>query len=70
MRVTLEIDAKKVDAIINATKQQKISTALAQALDEFLEHRRRQDFLTQVRNGKTDYQSSNDRIEKSILTPQ
>ena len=71
MRVTLEIDAKKVDAIIKATKQQKKSPALAQALDEFLEHRRRQDFLSKVLTGKTDYQTSNDKIEKSTqLEPQ
>jgi hypothetical protein len=66
MRVTLEIDAKKMDAIIKATKQRKKSPALSQVLNEFLEYRRREDFLTKVLSGKTDYQTSNDKIEESI----
>lgn len=70
MRITLEIDAEKMDAIIRATNQRKKSPALALALDEFLEHRRRQEFLNKVLSGKTDYQTSNDKIEKSIQLEQ
>ena len=70
MRVTLEIETRKLDAILKATKQKKKTPALARALDEFLEHRRRQDFLSKVHEGKTDYQASNDKIEKSFQLEQ
>jgi len=66
MRVTLQIDDEKMDAILNATQQNKKSPALAQALDEFLQNREKEAFIVEVLSGKTDYQASNDEIEASF----
>lgn len=66
MRITVEIEEEKLRSILKLTRQTKKSPALSQALDEFIEHRERQDFLTKVMAGRTDYQMSNDEVE--ILT--
>jgi hypothetical protein len=63
MRITVEIEASKVRSILKLTRQKKQSPALAMALDEFLEQRQRQAFLSKVQLGKTDYQTSNKEIE-------
>lgn len=63
MRITIEIDEKKLNEIIRSTGQKKKSPALAQALDEYLENRRRKEFLARVMEGKTDYAASNEEIE-------
>lgn len=65
MRVTLDIDENKMNAILKATHQKKKSPALALALDEFLRTREREAFIAKVLNGETDYQASNDEIEAS-----
>lgn len=63
MRITVEIDDKKIAKIVKATGQKKKSPAVAQALDEYLEDRKRKDFLTKVLSGKTDYAASNEELE-------
>ncbi|MFT3989776.1 MAG: hypothetical protein QM680_00050 [Luteolibacter sp.] len=63
MRITVDIEESKLRSILKLTRQTKKSPALAQALDEFIEHRERQDFLAKVMAGKTDYSASNDELE-------
>ena len=63
MRITIDIDDKKLKEVIAATGKDKKSPAVGVALDEFLENRRRQAFLDRVLAGKTDYQASNDEVE-------
>ena len=63
MRITIEIDEEKIREIIQKTRQKKMSPALVQALDEFLENRRRREFLAKVMEGKTDYAATNEEIE-------
>jgi len=63
MRVTLDIEENKLKSILKLTRQRKKSPALAQALDEFLEHKKRQTFLAKIMAGKTDYRASNEQVE-------
>lgn len=63
MRITVDIDEKKLRSILKLTKQRKKSPALAQALDEFIQHHERQAFLAKALAGNTDYASSNEEIE-------
>jgi menaquinone-dependent protoporphyrinogen IX oxidase len=63
MRITVEIEESKIEAIQKWTNERKKSPAVAQALDEFLEHRQRQQLLTKVMAGETDYRASNDELE-------
>jgi Bacterial antitoxin of type II TA system, VapB len=65
MRVNLEISDKKMKAIIRLTRQEKKETAVALALDDYLAFNRRQTFVNLVMAGKTDYQSTNEEIERS-----
>ena len=63
MRITIEIEDKKLEQIRAATRQRKKSPAVAMALDEFLENRKRQAFLAKVMAGRTSYAASNDEVE-------
>lgn len=63
MRITLDIDDRKMASILKLTHQKKKSPALALALDEFLAYKQRQVFVAKVMAGETDYQASNDEIE-------
>jgi Arc/MetJ family transcription regulator len=63
MRITVEIDDSKIQAIQKWTKMRKKSPAVAQALDEFIEQRQRQEFLAKVMAGETDYRANNDELE-------
>ena len=63
MRITIEIEENKLDEVLAATGERKKSPAVAVALDEFLENRRRQAFLDRVMAGKTDYQATNKEVE-------
>jgi hypothetical protein len=63
MRITVEIEDSKIKAIQKWTKERKKSPAVAQALDEFIEQRQRQEFLAKVMAGETDYRTSNDELE-------
>lgn len=63
MRITVDIEQKKLRSILKLTRQTKKSPAIAQALDEFIEQRQRQEFLAKVMAGETDYRASNDELE-------
>jgi hypothetical protein len=63
MRITVDVDEKKVGSILELTCQKKMSPAVAMALDEFIEFRQRQAFLAKVMAGKTRYEASNEEIE-------
>jgi hypothetical protein len=63
MRITVEIEDSKIEAIQKWTKERKKSPAVAQALDEFIEQRQRQEFLAKIMAGETDYRASNDELE-------
>ena len=63
MRITVEIEDSKIQAIQKWTKVRKKSPAVAQALDEFIEQRQRQEFLAKVMAGETNYRTSNDELE-------
>jgi hypothetical protein len=63
MRITVEIEDSKIQAIQKWTKMREKSPAVAQALDEFIEQRQRQEFLSKVMAGETDYRASNDELE-------
>jgi hypothetical protein len=63
MRITVEIEDSKIQAIQKWTKMRKKSPAVARALDEFIEQRQRQEFLSKVMAGETDYRASNDELE-------
>lgn len=63
MRITIEIEENKLDEVLTATGERKKSPAVAVALDEFLENRRRLAFLDRVMAGKTDYQATNEELE-------
>ena len=69
MRITVDIEQKKLHSIIKLTRQTKKSPAVAQALDEFIEQRRRQEFLAKVMAGATDYHTSNDALESLTDLP-
>jgi hypothetical protein len=64
MRVALEIDDEKMKAILSLTRQERNSTALALALDEYLAFKRTQVFVNRVMVGETDYQATNEEIER------
>ena len=63
MRITVDIDEKQLTAIRRATGQRKKSPAIRQALDEFVEERRRKRLLRKGLDGRTDYSLSNDELE-------
>ena len=63
MRVTVEIDEKKLASILKWTHQPKKSPAVSQALEEYLVQKERQAFLDRVMSGQTDYAATNDEVE-------
>jgi len=63
MRITVDIEDHKLNAILKWTRQTKKSPAVAAALNEFLEQKQRQAFLEKVLAGKTNYAASNEKVE-------
>ena len=63
MRITVDIEDKKMEAIFKWTGESKKSPAVAIAIDEFLEQKRRQTFLARVLAGKTHYTAHNEKVE-------
>jgi Arc/MetJ family transcription regulator len=63
MRITVEIDAKTLKQIQQATGRQKKSPAVARALDEFLRQHARREFIERAIAGKTDFGMTNDELE-------
>lgn len=66
MRITVDIDENKLRSILKLTNQRKKSPAVVQALDEFLEQKKRQAFIAKVMAGGTDYTASNAEIEEFV----
>lgn len=63
MRITVEIDAKKLAEIQRITGLRMKSPAISRALDLFLRETRKRKLLDRVREGKTDYPLSNQALE-------
>lgn len=63
MRITIEIEEKKLTSILKETRQTKKSPAVAAALDEYLGLKSRQRFVAKVMAGKTSYGAGNREIE-------
>ena len=63
MRITVEIDEKKLASILMWTRQPRKSPAISQALEEYLVQKERQAFLDRVMSGQTDYATTNDEVE-------
>jgi Arc/MetJ family transcription regulator len=63
MRMTIEIDESNLSQIQKITGEKRKSPAVSRALTEYLNWRRRHQFLERVRAGKTDYTLSNEDLE-------
>ncbi len=63
MRITVEIDDRKLNDIITLTGINKKSPAINHVLDEFLRESRLRRTLKQVREGAVDFQVTNDELE-------
>jgi metal-responsive CopG/Arc/MetJ family transcriptional regulator len=63
MRITVDIEDEKLDALLKWTRQTKKSPAIAAAINEFIEHKQRQAFLDRVLAGETSYSASNEQVE-------
>jgi Arc/MetJ family transcription regulator len=63
MRITIEIEDEKLQAVLKLTRQTKKSPAIAAAIDEYLERKRRDAFVKRLLAGQTDYVTGNDKIE-------
>lgn len=64
MRITIDIDEKKLRSIQKVTGENKMSPAIAMALDEYLLQKQRDAFLSKVEEGKVDYSASNEDVER------
>jgi len=64
MRITVDIDDKKLKEIQRITGLRMKSPAVNRALDIFLREMRKRDLLEQVREGKTDYPRTNEELEQ------
>jgi Arc/MetJ family transcription regulator len=63
MRITIELDESQLKSVLRATGKTKMSPAVSAALDEYLAMKRREEFVSLVMSGKTDYQASNESLE-------
>jgi Arc/MetJ family transcription regulator len=63
MRITVDIDDKKLSEIQRITGLRMKSPAVNRALDLFLRESKKRTLLDRVREGKTDYPLSNDELE-------
>ncbi len=63
MRITVDIEAKKLSEIQELTGLRMKSPAVNRALDIFLREMRKRRLLDRVWEGKTDYPMSNDELE-------
>lgn len=69
MRITIELDENQLKSVMRATGKTKMSPAVSAALDEYLAMKRREEFVSLVMSGKTDYQASNEDLE-SMTDPE
>ncbi|MEM9481243.1 MAG: type II toxin-antitoxin system VapB family antitoxin [Verrucomicrobiota bacterium] len=65
MRITVEIDEKRLREVCKFTGIEKKSPAVAAAVDGFIRQEQREAFLKKVLEGGTDYRASNEEIEAS-----
>ena len=63
MRITFEIDANDLKQIQKITGQKKKSPAVAKALADYLQMRRRRAFIEKAMSGQTDYGMTNEELE-------
>lgn len=63
MKVTIDIHDDLIRELLFVTGERTGSSAVAAALDGFLENRRRQIFLDRVGEGKADFESTNNEVE-------
>jgi Arc/MetJ family transcription regulator len=63
MRISVEVDAKRLQVIQRITGQKRKSTAINRALDDYLRLRQRLAFIEKALTGQTDYALSNDDLE-------
>jgi Arc/MetJ family transcription regulator len=63
MRITIEIDANELSRIQKITGEKKKSPAVTRALTEYLNWRRRHEFVQRILAGKTDFSMSNEDLE-------
>jgi Arc/MetJ family transcription regulator len=63
MRITIDIDAKDLSRIQKMTGEKKKSPAVTRALTDYLNSRRREEFIKRVLAGKTDFSASNEELE-------
>jgi Arc/MetJ family transcription regulator len=63
MRITIELDENQLKSVLRATGKTKMSPAVSAALNEYLAMKRREEFVSLVMSGKTDYQASNEALE-------
>jgi len=67
MRITVDIDENTVAKVQAATGIRKKSPAIGKAVLSYVRDLERRQFLQRVREGKTDYRSTNDDLEAGVL---
>ena len=63
MRITVEIDAKELKQIQQATGLKKKSPAVSRALSDFLKLQQRQQLVERALAGQTDFSLTNEELE-------
>jgi len=63
MRITVEIDAKELRLIQQATGQKKKSPAVSKALSDYLRMQQKRVFIGRALRGETNYSLTNDELE-------
>jgi hypothetical protein len=64
MRMTVELDASTLNALLKITGHKKNSPAVAFAVRDFVNRKKAKDFGRMLREGRFDYPATNDEIEK------
>lgn len=63
MRITVDIDDRILDELVQLTGISKKSPAVAKAVEEFVARRKAREFGRALREGIFDYPAGNDEIE-------
>jgi Arc/MetJ family transcription regulator len=64
MRITVDVDEKILDRICRTTGERKKSPAVRAALEDYLRMLKKRDLINRVMEGRTDYSTSNEELEK------
>ncbi len=64
MRITVDIDDKSMRELQRCTGLRKKSPAVGVAVADYLRRRKVEQVIKMVREGKVDYQTTNEEIEK------